>query len=238
MSTLQPSKPDFDYVASVYRWAEYLALGSQLQSTRKHFLSALNERRHALILGDGDGRFLASLLRSNRSLSATAVDTSKRMLRLLKKRCAEMDSRLVTMQATAQSVQPSACTDLIVSHFFLDCLTQQEVDSLVAQIANCCRPGTWWLISEFQIPPRSPWRFFAKTYIRMLYFAFFVTTGLCVRQLPETRMPLSSSGFERVAYHQSLGGLLYSEIWELRSNAVSTHTQPPATMGSSTLNEG
>jgi len=153
------------------------------------------------------------------------------MLALLSKRCAAMDSRLVTIHAAAQRVQPNACTDLIVTHFFLDCLTQQEVEELVYRIASCCGPGTLWLISEFQIPARPLWRFFGRIYIQLLYFLFSLTTGLRVRQLPETRVPLSSAGFERVAYHQSLGGLLYSEIWKLRSISTNPLTQLPLTLG-------
>ena len=56
------SRPNFDRVARLYRWAEYLLLGPLLARTRKHFLPQLTSATHALVLGDGDGRFLAHLL--------------------------------------------------------------------------------------------------------------------------------------------------------------------------------
>ena len=96
---------NFDRVARLYRWAEYLALGPLLERTREHFLPQLAGRRQALVLGDGDGRFLARLLRQQPGLHALAVDTSAVMLRLLRQRCLDSApaavSRLRTLRASA-----------------------------------------------------------------------------------------------------------------------------------------
>src|SRR6202042_2739590 len=70
-----------------YRWFEYLTLGKALENCRLHYLPQLLNKRHALILGDGDGRFLAQLLQHNPNLSADAVDSSSTMLQLLRQRC-------------------------------------------------------------------------------------------------------------------------------------------------------
>ena len=220
------TQPNFDRVAHIYRWAEYLALGPALQRTRTHFLSALCDRRHALVLGDGDGRFLAALMRENTLINVTAVDTSRRMLTLLLRRCSTWCGRLCTMQASALDVIPDSKTDLIVSHFFLDCLTQRNVDDLVSCVSSVCKPGTRWLISDFQAPEGALLRHFGKAYIWLLYAAFRVLTGLRVQRLPSTREVLSAANFLPIAYHQSLGGLLYAEIWELREVQRPASAQP------------
>ena len=79
--------PNFDRVARVYRWAEYLSLGPLLQRTRTHFLPQLATSKRAFVLGDGDGRFLCKLLAQNKDLYATTVDSSAQMLALLRARC-------------------------------------------------------------------------------------------------------------------------------------------------------
>jgi hypothetical protein len=56
------SPPNFDRIARPYRWLEYLTLGRSLERAREVFLPLLKDRRQALILGDGDGRFTARLL--------------------------------------------------------------------------------------------------------------------------------------------------------------------------------
>ena len=78
--------PNFNRIARPYRWLEYLTLGPALTRCRTHFLPQLAACRTALVLGDGDGRFLAGLLAANPDLRADAVDTSATMLQLLTRR--------------------------------------------------------------------------------------------------------------------------------------------------------
>ena len=67
-----PCPPNFDRIARLYRWGEYALLGPALERTRNHLLPLLAIRRNALVLGDGDGRFLARLLSQNPALRALA----------------------------------------------------------------------------------------------------------------------------------------------------------------------
>ena len=184
----QPPPPNFDPVARIYRYAEYLTLGPLLQSTRTHFLPQLTECRRVLALGDGDGRFLARLLQQNRGLQAVAVDTSAKMLTLLQTRCRKVmphdTNRLRVWQRSALHMTPATDTDLITTHFFLDCLTQSELNTLTQTIAAQTAPGTLWLLSDFGPPHPRFLRPFAALYIRSLYFAFRILTGLRVTHHP------------------------------------------------------
>ena len=208
------SEPNFDRVARLYRWAEYLSLGPLLQRTRVHFLPQLSKCRSAFVLGDGDGRFLARLLTQNPSLHALAVDTSKTMLELLQERCATASDRLRLQQTSALTAVPPDDVDLIVTHFFLDCLTQSEVDELAQRIAAQSQPETLWLLSDFQVPPSGAARPLARLYIRALYVAFRLLTGLGVQHLPDPQAALAHAGFKRIAQHQRLFGVIYTELWK------------------------
>jgi ubiquinone/menaquinone biosynthesis C-methylase UbiE len=200
--------PNFNRIARAYRWLEYLTLGPLLERTRNHHLPRLTACRQALILGDGDGRFTAGLMAANPALKADAVDISRAMLDCLSARCAEAD-RLRLHHADARTFTPTKTPDLIVTHFFLDCLSQPEVDALTARLAG---PGTLWLISDFRIP-RGPLQWPARIYIRMLYLAFRVLTGLRVSRLPDHARPLRANGFVPVAIHHELFGILTTELW-------------------------
>lgn len=211
-------QPSFDRVARVYRWSEYLALGTLLERTRFHLLPRLAACRHALVLGDGDGRFAARLLAQNPALDAVAVDTSAAMLSLLRERCSRTipnaATRLTTVQASALEANVPARTDLIATHFFLDCLTQQQVDALAHRIAAQVAPGTLWVISDFAVPQRAVLRALGAAYIRALYFAFRVLTGLRVTSLPDPQRSLTAAGFHRIERHERCAGLLYTELWQ------------------------
>jgi SAM-dependent methyltransferase len=219
---------NFDPVARLYRYAEYLTLGPLLQRTRTHFLPQLPPRTHALLLGDGDGRFLAQLLTQQPHLHALAVDTSATMLHLLRRRCQPHANRLQTLQASALDLFPPDSPlasslshlafppDLITTHFFLDCLTQPQLNTLAQTLAAHTAPGTLWLLSDFGPPHPRLLRPLAALYIRSLYLAFRILTGLRVTHLPNPQSSLTDAGFDRIARHDLLYGLLYTEIWQRR----------------------
>jgi SAM-dependent methyltransferase len=209
-----PRPPNFDRVARIYRWAEYLSLGPLLQRTRTQLLPHVAHCRRALLLGDGDGRFLARLLQQNPHLHALAVDTSAAMLHLLRQRCAASAERVETQHGSALDATPLAGTDLIVTHFFLDCLTQLEVDQLAARLTAQTAPGTLWLLSDFAVPQHRALKPLAALYIRALYLAFRILTGLRTTHLPNIQAALSAAGFQRIHAHQRIFGLLYTELWQ------------------------
>jgi ubiquinone/menaquinone biosynthesis C-methylase UbiE len=209
-------EPSFDLIARPYRWLEYLTLGRTLERCRNHYLPQLLDRRQALLLGDGDGRFTSNLLDSNQNVRVVAVDTSAAMLKLLRNRSAHaVQNDLVRLRVVQQSALdhvPEDSPDLIVTHFFLDCLPQTDLDALVRNLAGQIRPGALWLISDFQIPAGAM-RIPAWLYIRTLYLAFRVLTGLRVTHLSDHRTPLAGAGFTRTAHQTSLFGLLTTEMW-------------------------
>ena len=207
------SEPDFHRVARVYRWAEYLALGRTLERARECFLPWLAECSSVLALGDGDGRFLARLLEQNPEMHAVAVDTSAAMLALLRERCG---SRVKTMQLSALEVQAEPGTDLVVTHFFLDCLTQVEVEELVSRLSAQLEPGTLWMVSDFGTPQVRWMRPFAAAYVRSLYLAFRILTGLRVTRLPDPQRAFDLAGFVRLERKEFLFGLVYAELWQHR----------------------
>jgi SAM-dependent methyltransferase len=191
-------------------------------------------RSHALVLGDGDGRFLARLLHQNSTLHADAVDTSAAMLRLLQTRCQSAQSRLQTHQADALTFAarpPATPYDLVVTHFFLDCLRQSEVEALAARVAPHLAPDALWLVSDFRIPTdllQLP----AKALVRSLYVAFRMLTGLRVTSLPNHERALARAGLSCIARHRSLGGVLTTELWitpPIRGETSQPATTHPAT---------
>jgi SAM-dependent methyltransferase len=214
MSIIQPN---FNRIAKPYRWLEYLTLGSALQNCRTHYLPQLLDRRRALVLGDGDGRFLAQLLASNPDLRADAIDTSATMLQLLRQRCEAATpnaaTRLRTHHANAITVPLEDSYDLVVTHFFLDCLTQPDLDSLITRINPTLTPGALWLVSDFRIPS-GPMHLPAKLLVRTLYLAFRLLTGLRTTHLADYATPLTQAGLTRIAHQHRLAGLLTTELWQ------------------------
>lgn len=216
--------PNFDSIARPYRWLEYLSFGPYLERCRFYYLDELRICRHALVLGDGDGRFTASLLAARPRITVDAIDASAVMLRLLSQRVARLGpsarDRLQIRQMNALDFEPEhEPYDLVVTHFFLDCFSQRDVDALVARVAQHLIPGAVWLVSEFAIPERLLAGFLSSVVVGTLYRIFGMLTGLKVRILPDYRRLLSKAGFELRAHKDHLGGLLRSELWFLAADS-------------------
>ncbi|WP_229669014.1 class I SAM-dependent methyltransferase [Edaphobacter acidisoli] len=194
-----------------------------LERCRFHFLPQTHSCRYALVLGDGDGRFTAKLLAANPGIEVDAIDISQTMLALLRQRSEQASDRLHTHHADARTFpygSEGKSYDLVVTHFFLDCLTQPELEQLIGCIAPVLAPEAFWLISDFHIP-RGPMRLLARAYVRSLYFAFRMLTGLETAQLPDYFTPITEHGFARIASHYSLAGLLGTEVWQRRADNLS-----------------
>lgn len=218
-----PQRSGFDKLAHAYRWMEYLSFGLALARCREHFLPELKVASHALVLGDGDGRFTAALMARSPPVRIDAVDASAAMLKQLQRRvrAAGALSRLRTLHADATAALPAGPYDLVCTHFFLDCLTTAEVQALTRVIRERMPQGRW-VVSEFAIPS-GPARWPALVFIRGLYIAFGILTGLRTRTLPDYAAALRAGGFIRIAVHTRLCGLLRSELWSTQAVRTPPH---------------
>lgn len=208
--------PDLDHLAGAYRWMEAITFGPFLSRCRNEFLPQMRRCRRALILGDGDGRFTARLLRTNPSIEVDAVDASPAMLQALLRRAGPHAVRVSTHCADVRLWQPARPPyDLVVTHFFLDCLADSEVRAVAGKMRCAVRPSALWVISEFAIPETAFGRFIARPVVAGLYFGFRVLAGLAVNALPDHSSALASAGFRLDRRRTRLAGLLASELWEV-----------------------
>jgi cyclopropane fatty-acyl-phospholipid synthase-like methyltransferase len=213
------SHANFDSVARAYRWLEYLSFGPWLSRCRTAQVADLRSSRHALVLGDGDGRFLERLLMVNPVVTADVVDSSESMLMLLERRMEsrgdEVRRRVQLHHANALDWSPIGDYDLIVSHFFLDCFYPWQLEQLFDRILPHAMPGAIWMVSEFAIPKGMFLAPVARGIIFLLYFAFGRLTGLPVRNLPDYAEAFSRRGLTLTRERRYLLGLLCSQSWRL-----------------------
>jgi SAM-dependent methyltransferase len=208
--------PKFDRLARFYRWMELFTFGSWLERCRFAYLGEMADCRRALVLGDGDGRFTAKLLRVNSTIEIDAVDASPAMLRALIRRARSDAARIHAHCADARDWQPvNLPYDLIATHFFLDCLTDSEVRALIQRIRGALSPSGRWVISEFRIPQGRFGRRVARPIVWLLYRAFGLLTGLAVRALPDHASAFRAAGFHLSRRQSLLNGLLIAESWSI-----------------------
>lgn len=229
-------QPNFNRLPRLYRWMELVSFGPWLWWCRCAFLGDLLTCRRAVVLGDGDRRFTARLLKANPAVQIDAIDASPAMLQSLVRRAGPHAGRIRTQVADARGWRPEGRPakspenlpyDLVVTHFFLDCLTTEEVCSLAATLRAAVSPSARWVVSEFALPEGWFGRLVAGPLVWGLYCAFGWLTGLEVRRLPDHATALRQAGFSLETRRAWLGGLLISELWSAnRSNSAPGHHQP------------
>lgn len=210
---------NFDRVAPHYRRLETLAFGAQLQKARSAFVRQISAPRRALVVGEGDGRFLEVLRRAHPELQIECLDASARMLALARSRVGDAYSQF--LQADIREVAfPADRYDLIVTHFFLDCFHEGALREVVEKLSAAAMPGAAWLIADFQLPPRGWWLQSARILIATMYFFFRVVAGIEARRLIDVGPLLSAHGWRLTNEIISTHGLVRSQCWTQRTPGI------------------
>ena len=215
----------FDRLAPHYRWMEWLLAGGKLQRCRTTFLSALPRPRHALLLGEGNGRFLVELLRAHPGIRFTCVDASARMLhgtqaRLKLEGIGAEGGRFIHA-SVLEWIPPAAEFDLLVSNFFLDCFPPAELEVVIRRMSGAAAPSARWLVADFREPPSGWQRWRARWILRSMYWFFRHATALPAYELTPPDDILQRCGFKLVGRRLHEWGLLHSDVWELEKPPLS-----------------
>jgi ubiquinone/menaquinone biosynthesis C-methylase UbiE len=211
----------FDSVAPWYRTLETIAFGNALQRARIACLAEISSPRRALIVGEGNGRFLSAVLQRHPLIRVDCVDSSERMLDLARRQILEISpneiGRVTFLREDIRTWTPTDRYDLIVTHFFLDCFTTGQVGHVVAKLAQAAAPDAVWLLADFTIPDAGFARGHARAWLAVMYWFFRCVAGLEARELVDPSPFLRAEGFTLARQDLFRLGMVKSELW--RKNA-------------------
>jgi SAM-dependent methyltransferase len=202
----------FDALAPVYRAIEFAAFGRNLHRCRAALLPRVADRRRVLILGEGDGRFLADFLPACPLAEAEVCDISPGMVARARRRVGE-NPRVRFRTGDARTLDfPLAGFDLIVTNFFLDCFPHGQLAPLVEKLAAALAPGGLWIVGDFRLPEvgraRSKWK------LAVMYAFFRLATRLPAAALADPNPVLRANGLECREERKWQGGFLSAALWQ------------------------
>ena len=216
---LRPSSTArFDHLARHYDWMERLLAGGKLERCRNAFWDEIPSLESALLVGEGHGKFLASLLKRHPGVKVTCVDASSRMLEVARKRLLHAALPLNGVEFLRAELPawnpPAKRYDLVATHFFLDCFPPDQLAAVINSLQEAARPGACWLVSDFQIPHTGLKRLRARIIHRLMYGFFRIVTKLPASALVSPQPFLRRNGFVRVRRAEFDWGLLCAELWK------------------------
>ncbi|MEX2382174.1 MAG: class I SAM-dependent methyltransferase [Opitutales bacterium] len=207
----------FDRLARHYRWMEAVLAGGILQRCRTAFIDPIREPAAALLVGEGNGRFLGPFLESNQSTRVVCVEQSEQMIVQARKALNRRGIDPARVEFIRQDVlgwdPPGEEFDLIVTHFFLDCFTEPQLRLLVPRLAASGRPDCTWLLADFQLPDAGFGRLRARAIHKLMYVFFWAATALPARRLTDPDPLLREAGFQLSDRITAQWDLLRSDCW-------------------------
>ena len=209
--------PRFDGLAPHYAWMEAVTHGGLLHWCRTALVGELLDARRVLVLGEGDGRFLAAFLEANRAAAVDAIDISPAMVALARGRVARVPGAAARVRWHVADVRrfepPAPAYDLVVTNFVLDCITAADLGPLVARLAARLPPGGRWLLGDFALPEGRAGRLAARAALAVMYAFFRLAARVPAGRLTDPRPLLRAHGLVPEREERRLGGYLTASLW-------------------------
>lgn len=207
----------FDRIAPHYDWLEVLTAGSRLQRARTRWLDRLSDRAEILSVGEGHGRFATACALRFPQAHLTCVEPCDGMWTRATRRFSRAGVPFGQVERLSVSLPsesiPIAGFDAIVTCFFLDCLTPEQLEQTVAVLGRSARPGAVWLNADFAIPAQGLRHWRARGIHALMYAFFRLATRLPARRLCDPSPWLEQAGFRLSDRSEFEWGLIRSDCW-------------------------
>ncbi len=218
----------FDRLAPHYRSLEVLLAGRVLQRAREAHLVALRGAREILLLGEGPGRLLETIVRSHIDARITVVDSSQAMLDQAARHIGDAGQQVHWIHADLREWSPPrAQYDAVATSCVLDCFDAPMLARLIPNWAAALRPDATWLYVDFALPARGWRRYRARVIHAWMYVVFRRITAIEARAVTPPDRWLKEAGFRRHALAEFSAGLIRSEWWQ-RGRCTHSEIAEPA----------
>lgn len=207
----------FDRLAPHYRWMEAILAGSLLQRCRTRWLSEVQGARHALLAGEGNGRMLEACATALPDCRFTVLDQSEAMLEQARRRWEKSGRKQkITFEIADLRKWRFAGEkfDLIITNFFLDCFTSEELSEVIANLNGAASNQAQWLVTDFCVPASGWRRLRAQAVLELAYAFFRTTTKISANRIVPPDSNLRMAGFRMQRRELFNHDILCADLWE------------------------
>lgn len=216
----------FDLVAPIYPALERFVFGAHLDNARQAFVENIIEANRVLLVGEGNGRFLKSLIARKQTGFIKVVEKSRAMIRLAKTRAGESRNvGLEFIEADFRLWQPGKEFDCIVTHFFLDQFNPPAQLAIIQKFAELITKDGIWINVDF-VPART---MRGRTLMWSQYTFFRSVSRIEAKRCFDESGMAARSGWTITATIPFLGGLVAARRYRkmgCSSDQRDTQTSP------------
>jgi ubiquinone/menaquinone biosynthesis C-methylase UbiE len=201
---------DFDRVAFIYDFLAKLVFGKEIQESQKYFLGKIYDHSKVLVLGGGSGWLLAELLKAKPNCEIDYVEASERMIALTKKKVKNED-RVHLIHGTEEDISLAIKYDAVITNFYLDLFTMQQLDDVLKKIQSSIKSGGLWIVTDF-VDNKKWWQ---SILLKLMYWFFRITCGLEMQQLPEWNKSMEKIELKEVESKFFYNGFIKTAVFQI-----------------------
>lgn len=203
--------------------------GVRLHQTRLALLDQLPSIQTALFLGDGDGRLLEAFCKRQPHADVTSIDQSPKMLASQRCRIDRLSHSGQIHFELANAIDykpPEQSFDLIVSAYFLDCFTEQQLRESLPRWLAALKPDGKLYYVDFCVPDvrnetiTRTGRFRFQLLLYLMHRFFAAATAHPTRTLQPMELLIESAGFQPIHVATEIDPMCTCKIYQSKKTAL------------------
>lgn len=199
---------NYNHIAAYYDVMAKIISFNQISKSQTFFLPQLIQSRHCLIVGGGTAHYLNDLLKANKHLKVTYLDTSSRMT-LIAKQSIE-PRQLERVSFLNEESQLNGKFDALILFYFLDLFDEPTITKQLIKYDHLLEKGSKVLVSDF-LPKQSFW---SQLYHQCILLFINTTTNGKIKRFLDYQAIITKMDRWVKTQSQSFGNHFFSVIYE------------------------
>jgi tRNA (cmo5U34)-methyltransferase len=199
----------FDRIALVYDLLARLVFGRSIINSQKFFLNKIEDHHNVLILGGGSGWLLAELLTIKPECKVWYIEASEKMIDLSQKKV-DSKSSIHFIHGTEADIPSSIKYDVVISNFYLDLFTDEQLTDVTHKIISSLSPGSQWIATDF-VERNKGWQ---KLLLKLMYYFFRIICHIGSRKLPQWNKAILASGIKKIESRLFYDGFIETALYQ------------------------
>lgn len=186
--------PDYYLLlAPFYEFFSRKVFGVDFQQSKRTFIDQIQKGNTVLIVGGGTGAILPEILEQIGQFGRIIyLEASRSMLQRSQKNVPQpFSGQIQWIHSSRFEALPKVKSDVIISHYFLDVLTDAGIDQLFREVDRRIHPETKWFFTDF----------FPETHRKWLLYAMISSFRMLARH-PRKDLPDYQVFFQKWGWKQ------------------------------------
>ena len=164
-----------------------------------------------MILGGGTGWLLAEIMKMKLENEIWYIEASQKMLQLSRDKIDD-NSNIHFILGSENDIPATVQFDIVITNFYLDLFTLENLNVVVEKITIALRPGALWIVTDF-INRKKWWQI---ALLKSMYLFFNLVCNIEAATLPDWQFALQRNTLQIKEHKSFFHGFMISTLYQKR----------------------